>query len=111
MFLSDGLIWHSATQEAAEKRKRGMTMTNRTQYSSREADQFNLRLPEGLRDKIDATAKSNGRSMNAEMNQRLESSFDAQKQISPVIAELIEKMISDEVSRRLQQIAHQISIN
>lgn len=33
----------------------------------RGADQFGLRMPEGLREKVKATAKANHRSMNAEI--------------------------------------------
>lgn len=38
-------------------------------------DKFMLRLPDGMRDQIKAAAKENGRSMNAEIVQRLETSF------------------------------------
>ena len=38
----------------------------------RGADQFPLRLPEGLRDRLKVFAESNGRSMNAEILSRLE---------------------------------------
>lgn len=37
-----------------------------------------LRLPDGMRDKIKMEADSNGRSMNAEIVERLERSFDHQ---------------------------------
>jgi len=84
-------------------------MTNKTQYPSREMDQFNFRMPVGLKEKVEASAKEAGRSMNAEISQRLIASYEAPKQISPVIAELIEKMISDEVTKRLQAIASQIA--
>jgi plasmid stability protein len=36
-------------------------------YDSRTADKFVLRMPDGMRDEIAARAKTNGRSMNAEM--------------------------------------------
>lgn len=42
---------------------------------SRGADQFNLRLPDGMRDQIKAAADQSGRSMNAEIISRLEASF------------------------------------
>jgi predicted HicB family RNase H-like nuclease len=38
---------------------------------TRGADEFKLRLPDGMRDKIAALAMANGRSMNAEIVQRL----------------------------------------
>lgn len=41
----------------------------------RDQDKFMLRLPDGMRDRIGVEAKSNGRSMNAEIVARLEDSF------------------------------------
>lgn len=38
----------------------------------RESDKFMLRLPDGMRDRIAALAKQNGRSMNAEIIARME---------------------------------------
>jgi hypothetical protein len=46
-------------------------------YPSELADRFQLRMPEGMRDEIEATAKANGRSMNAEIVLRLQQSLDA----------------------------------
>lgn len=43
---------------------------------SRGSDQFNLRLPDGMRDQIAALADANGRSMNAEIVTRLQASLD-----------------------------------
>jgi hypothetical protein len=39
---------------------------------SRGSDQFNLRFPEGMRDELKKLAAENGRSLNAEIIQRLE---------------------------------------
>jgi hypothetical protein len=52
-------------------------------YPSRELDQFLLRLPEGMRDQIAAAAKSNNRTMTAEMVSRLQKTFDAEKSSLP----------------------------
>ena len=52
-------------------------MRERKNYPSFQADQFNVRFPDGMRDRIAATAKGNGRSMNAEIIARLERSFAA----------------------------------
>lgn len=41
----------------------------------RGSDQFPLRLPDGMRDRIREAAEANGRSMNAEIVARLEESF------------------------------------
>ncbi|RVO08184.1 Arc family DNA-binding protein [Sinorhizobium meliloti] len=83
-------------------------MTNKTQYPSRQLDQFNLRLPDGLRDKIEAAAKANGRSMNAEIAQRLEASFDVRLTLESDIAKMLETFINAKVSDRLRDIATKI---
>ena len=44
---------------------------------SRTADQFIVRFPDGMRDRIADAAKQAGRSMNAEIIQRLEATFNA----------------------------------
>jgi|GEM_PF-2220727 len=52
-----------------------IVMTEKKQIPpSRLADQFVVRFPEGMRDKIAEAAKANNRSMNAEIVARLESS-------------------------------------
>lgn len=43
---------------------------------TRESDKFQLRMPDGMRQKIADQAKLNGRSINAEMVDRLRLSFD-----------------------------------
>lgn len=57
----------------------------------RGSDQFPLRLPDGMRDKIGAAATENGRSMNAEIVARLEGSFDDADKFAEARAE-IEKL-------------------
>lgn len=47
-------------------------MSGRGSYPSAKQDQFVLRLPNGLRDRIKADAAASGRSMNAEIVARLE---------------------------------------
>lgn len=49
-------------------------MSEKKTYPSFQADQFNVRFPDGLRAKIADLAKSNNRSMNAEIIFRLEAS-------------------------------------
>ncbi|MES2634007.1 MAG: Arc family DNA-binding protein [Pseudomonadota bacterium] len=44
---------------------------------SRQAEQFQLRLPDGLRDRISEAAKTTGRSMNSEIVARLLQTFEA----------------------------------
>lgn len=48
-------------------------------YDSRTADKFVLRLPEGLRDRINQVAESNHRSMNGEMVARIDGSLDLER--------------------------------
>lgn len=43
---------------------------------SRGSDQFNLRFPEGMRDRLKQAAAENGRSMNAEIIQRLQETLE-----------------------------------
>lgn len=45
-------------------------------YNSRTVDKFALRLPEGLRDRINLAAENNHRSMNSEMIARIDGSLD-----------------------------------
>ena len=51
---------------------------NTTQYDSRTADKFVVRLPQGLRDQIDATAITDDRSMNSVIVQAVKQYLDAQ---------------------------------
>lgn len=44
----------------------------------RDTDKFLVRLDDGLRDKIKVAAAQSRRSMNAEINMRLEDSFEAE---------------------------------
>lgn len=46
-------------------------------YPSDKQDQFMLRLPDGMRDRIKAAADQNGRSMNAEIVLTLEETYPA----------------------------------
>lgn len=43
---------------------------------SRGSDQFNLRFPDGMRERIRAAAEENGRSMNAEIIYRLQTTLE-----------------------------------
>lgn len=50
-------------------------MTEKTAYPSDAAEKFIVRLPPGMREKISEAAKTNNRSMNAEVVARLNRSF------------------------------------
>ncbi|MCU9529354.1 Arc family DNA-binding protein [Pseudomonas mosselii] len=52
-----------------------MRPSNHQVYSSRTADKFVVRLPEGMREKIGEVAKVRHRSMNSEIIARLEESL------------------------------------
>jgi hypothetical protein len=47
-------------------------------YPSERQERFIVRLPDGMRDQIAEAAKSNNRTMNAEVVSRLQKSFDAE---------------------------------
>lgn len=49
---------------------------------SRKLDQYIVRFPDGMRDKLKNAAKDNKRSMNAEIVERLERSFESEETIS-----------------------------
>ena len=51
-------------------------------FPSRKLDKFILRLPDGMRDAIAASAKANNRTMNAEIVQRLQNSFNSKHQVT-----------------------------
>ncbi len=52
-----------------------MSLKKNVAYSSRTADKFVVRLPEGMRDRIAEVARAQHRSMNSEIIARLESSL------------------------------------
>ena len=74
-------------------------------YGSRDAPQFQLRMPDDLRDRIKDAADANGRSMNSELVIRIENSFSADQSAYPEIARLLEAHIEAEVSKRIRKIA------
>ncbi|MDH0749296.1 Arc family DNA-binding protein [Pseudomonas sp. GD03842] len=52
-----------------------MSPMKQANYSSRTADKFVVRLPEGMRERIAEVSKDNHRSMNSEIIARLEQSL------------------------------------
>lgn len=71
---------------------------------SREQDKFVIRLPDGLRPQIAATARNNQRSMNGEIVIRLQRSLtqdqlrDAQEKIISVLLKQIEDLEAREAT-------------
>ena len=74
--------------------------------ASRGDDQYMLRFPEGLRDRIKTAADLNGRSMNSEIVARLEKSFEDAPSPEDLNAALvlIEQM-RDQVTRHQQHLS------
>lgn len=50
--------------------------------TSRESEKFVVRLPDGMSDRIKASADANNRSMNAEIVSRLEDSLDEKQTVA-----------------------------
>lgn len=77
--------------------------TQPTTKSSREADKFVVRLPDGMRDGIAAQAGTNGRSMNSEIINRLERSL-IQDQVNAEQTKMISILLAriDELEGQLQ---------
>ena len=71
-----------------------------TKPPSRSADQFVLRLPEGMRPKIAELAKSNNRSMNAEIVSRLEESLEPRRAVAIDIEAIETTTLITELVRR-----------
>lgn len=65
--------------------RRSMT---KTPAPSDLTDKFMLRMPPGMRDRVASHAKANGRSMNAEIVQTLESHYPPE----PTVEELLEHL-------------------
>ncbi len=67
---------------------------------SRHADKYIIRFPDGMRDRLKEEAKTNNRTLNAEIVARLQNSFDAQESATkshqddllPLSAEMIERI-------------------
>lgn len=57
-------------------------------FPSQTMDRFIVRLPDGLRDRIAAAAKENGRSMNAEIVRVLETYYPAPPSLQSVLRDL-----------------------
>lgn len=70
-----------------------------TKPPSRTAEQFVLRLPEGMRGRIAEVAKASGRSMNAEIVARLEASFA--EDVSVEDRATLRKLVAEEIENYL----------
>lgn len=78
---------------------------------NRDSDKFMLRFPEGMRDRIAEVARANGRSMNAEIIARLESTFAERAVVTDPVANeallnRVQKILEvreDELFRSIEQ--------
>ena len=81
---------------------------------SRTADQFVVRFPDGMRDRIAEAAKANNRSMNAEIVSRLEQTFGQQfvlrtsEEIRDYAKKIFEEQFKEEAERTAQEIVNNI---
>lgn len=60
--------------------------------AQRGSDQFQLRLPEGMRDRIKVAAEENGRSMNAEILATLAEAYPDPSPQAPDLSAMIEEL-------------------
>ncbi|OXS89933.1 hypothetical protein B7H01_19870 [Pandoraea apista] len=82
-----------------------------TKAPSRTADQFVVRFPDGMRDRIASAAKDSGRSMNAEIVARLEKSFQRDTdELSPIAQEKLDRLAAqnEELRNRLDEVFAQV---
>jgi hypothetical protein len=78
--------------------------------TGRGSDQFMLRMPDGMRDRIAAAARDNGRSMNAEIVSRLEESLEDDNTIGELldrVERLESRMYDVEVECRIRTPPHE----
>lgn len=67
---------------------------------SRHEDKFMVRMPEGMRDRIQEAAKDNNRSMNAEVVARLDASFSSAQLLNKPTAERLIAALEAYVARQ-----------
>ncbi len=75
----------------------------------RHSPQINFRAPHGLHERLKEAALQNGRSVNAEIVQRLEVSFSANADVAPAIMDTINRYIEAEINTRLKAIATKLA--
>lgn len=75
-------------------------MTDKERFPSQKLDQYMLRFPDGMRDRIKAAATENGRSMNAEIISTLEEAYPAPKSYAQEL--LLTKAVMAMANRALE---------
>lgn len=74
-------------------------------------DKFMLRLPDGMRERIKASADANNRSMNAEIISRLEESFDGMSQKAELSLSIdLDSINVPDLKEKLQLITSHLSM-
>jgi hypothetical protein len=92
-------------------------MTEKPKPPSRTADQFVIRLPEGMRESIAAAAKNNNRSMNAEIIARIAQTFgpsDLDTRINDAVESKLstmEKWLTELLTNHAQELAGSKSVS
>ncbi|WP_019409468.1 Arc family DNA-binding protein [Pseudomonas psychrophila] len=83
--------------------KGGTAEATTNRYDSRTADKFVLRMPNGMRSRIEALASERHRSMNSEITIRLERSF--------VDTDLVarQSLLIQQLSARIQELEQTVS--
>lgn len=74
---------------------------------TRESDRFIVRLPDGMRDRLSASARESGRSMNAEVVARLQASYED----GPAVASLTWVELFKILQEQARDLGAEISIN
>lgn len=74
-------------------------------YASSTADKFVLRMPDGMRSRIEALARDRQRSMNSEMIIRLERSLEGTDRVA-----LLELLVQ-QLSGRIQELEQQAGVS
>lgn len=69
----------SPAQPAAIAKQSKSEPSPLSSYNSRTADKFVVRLPDGLRERINEAAENNHRSMNGEIVARIDGSMDLER--------------------------------
>jgi len=78
-------------------------------YSSRTADKFVVRLPDGMRDRIAEVARTHHRSMNSEIIARLEQSMQQEASLGDDLAQRLDSPELTLSERELLQCFRQLS--
>lgn len=86
-------------------KSQSMGMSEDEKYPSELAERFQVRMPEGLRDRIRQASERTGRSMNSEIVLRLEQSFVwPQERLDPSLMERIQRAPALKMARVRQEI-------